>query len=66
MKKTALLTGLCISALALSACSNQKRVVGSKGDQYTVNKDVQKVDNDSKSFYRSNSFYSSCTSNSKD
>ena len=40
MKKTALLTGLCISALALSACSNQKRVVGSKGDQYTVNKDV--------------------------
>jgi hypothetical protein len=47
MKKIALLTGLCISALVLSACSNQKRVVGSKGDQYTVNKDVQKVGNDS-------------------
>lgn len=47
MKKLTILTGLCISAFALSACSNQKRLVGSKGDQYTVNKDVQKVVNDS-------------------
>ena len=31
----------------MAGCSNQRRVVGSKGDQYTVNKDVQKVDNDS-------------------
>ena len=47
MKKTALFVGIGISLLALAGCSNQKRVVGSKGDQYTVNKDVQKVDNDS-------------------
>ena len=32
MKKLAILVGLCITAVSMSACSSQKRVVGSKGD----------------------------------
>ena len=47
MKKTALFVGIGISLFALAGCGNQRKVVGSKGDQYTVNKDVQKVGNDS-------------------
>ena len=49
MKKLAILAGLCITAVSMSACSSQKRVVGSKGDQYSVKKDVEKVSNEAQS-----------------
>ena len=49
MKKLAILAGLCITAVSMSACSSQKRVVGSKGDQFSVKKDVEKVSNEAQS-----------------
>ena len=49
MKKLAILAGLCITAVSMSACSSQKRVVGSKWDQFSVKKDVEKVSNEAQS-----------------
>lgn len=48
MKRLALVA-LCMSMAVISACggSAQKKVTGSKGDQYTVDKDVKSVGNNS-------------------